>query len=109
MFHLNGAHLVFHPLIQKLEPPCTVKQTALMVLNKNSILGIGRDWKDRWSSLSVTSLNVFLLCFVIRAKKLGERLSVYKLGSDSNFLERLRKNMFSEYLQAYIRCGNCKC
>ncbi|KAJ7390525.1 Exocyst complex component 5 [Desmophyllum pertusum] len=26
-----------------------------------------------------------------RAKKLGEKLSVYKLGSDSNFLERLRK------------------
>lgn len=57
----------------------------------------------------MTSLNVFLLCFVIRAKKLGERLSVYKLGSDSNFLERLRKNMFSEYLSAYIRYGNCKC
>ena len=40
---------------------------------------------------------------VISAKKLGEKLSVYKLGSDSNFLERLRKNLFSEYLSSYIR------
>lgn len=37
-----------------------------------------------------------------RAKKLGEKLSVYKLGSDSNFLERLRKNLFSKYLSSYI-------
>lgn len=38
-----------------------------------------------------------------RAKKLGEKLSGYKLGSDSNFLERLRKNLFSEYLSSYIK------
>ncbi|KAK2552863.1 Exocyst complex component 5 [Acropora cervicornis] len=37
-----------------------------------------------------------------RARKLGEKLSLYKLGSDSNFLERLRKNLFSRYLSSYI-------
>lgn len=49
-------------------------------------------------------------CFVIRAKKLAEKLSVYKLGSDSNFLERLRKNLFSSYLSSYTRwvCKYCK-
>jgi len=45
----------------------------------------------------------FFSFFCCRAKKLGEKLSVYKLGSDSNFLERLRKNLFSEYLSAYIK------
>lgn len=38
-----------------------------------------------------------------RSKKLAEKLSIYKLGSDSNFLERLRKNLFSQYLSSYIR------
>lgn len=38
-----------------------------------------------------------------RARKLGEKLSLYKLGSDSNFLERLRKNLFSRYLSSYIK------
>ncbi|XP_015776184.1 PREDICTED: exocyst complex component 5-like [Acropora digitifera] len=49
-------------------------------------------------------LRVFVsLSSVIRARKLGEKLSLYKLGSDSNFLERLRKNLFSRYLSSYIK------
>jgi len=51
-------------------------------------------------SLDILSHILFFFC---RAKKLGEKLSVYKLGSDSNFLERLRKNLFSKYLSSYIK------
>ena len=55
-------------------------------------------------TLQTSHLNLtFSHTFFGRAKKLGEKLSVYKLGSDSNFLERLRKNLFSEYLSTYIK------
>ncbi|KAK3746309.1 hypothetical protein QZH41_015392, partial [Actinostola sp. cb2023] len=37
-----------------------------------------------------------------KAKETSKNMSEYKLGSDSNFLERLRKNLFSEYLVSYI-------
>ncbi|EDO34386.1 predicted protein [Nematostella vectensis] len=37
-----------------------------------------------------------------KAKETSKQLSEYKMGSDSNFLERLRKNLFNEYLSKYI-------
>lgn len=37
-----------------------------------------------------------------KTKELGKKLSDYKLGSDSSFLHRLQKNVFSKYLSNYI-------
>ncbi|XP_031564159.1 exocyst complex component 5-like [Actinia tenebrosa] len=44
--------------------------------------------------------NLFTL--YVKAKDTSKKMSEYKLGSDSNFIERLRKNLFSEYLSRYI-------
>ncbi|CAB4040318.1 Exocyst complex component 5, partial [Paramuricea clavata] len=38
-----------------------------------------------------------------KTKELGKKLSDYKLGSDSSFLHRLQKNVFSKYLNDYIK------
>lgn len=38
-----------------------------------------------------------------RAKDVTKKLSEFRLGSDSTFLDRLKKNAFAKYLSTYIR------
>ena len=38
-----------------------------------------------------------------RAKDVTKKLSEFRLGSDSTFLDRLKKNAFSKYMSTYIR------
>ena len=40
---------------------------------------------------------------IFRASTLSEQLSAYKLGNDSSFLSKVTKNIFSRYLEDYIR------
>lgn len=84
----NNAEVVMGKLVQN------VHEEELKKHVDKTLMNFGEDKEQSLKNLQT---------LYERAKKLGERLSVYKLGSDSNFLERLRKNMFSEYLQAYIR------
>lgn len=84
----NNAEVVMGKLVQNIHED---------VLKKHVESKLGNFGSDKEQSLKN------LQTLYERAKKLGEKLSVYKLGSDSNFLERLRKNLFSEYLSSYIR------
>lgn len=84
----NNAEVVMGKLVQNIHEDVLKKHVDSTLRNYGS---------DKEQSLK----NLQIL--YERSKKLGEKLSGYKLGSDSNFLERLRKNLFGEYLSSYIK------